>query len=171
MTKPIVTVAAMILVEEGKLSARRSGVALHPGLRRHQGRRLRRRSRRHGRDRAGAAGPADDGAGPDAPHLGPDLRRGRRQPGEAVLYRHEGDRRATRRWRRWPTSSPSCRCSTSRARPGSIRCRPTCWAASSRSPRACRSTSSSRSASPSRSRWATPPSRSAPTRRPGRPAA
>ena len=27
--------------------------------------------------RAGAADPADDGAGPAAPHLGPDLRRGR----------------------------------------------------------------------------------------------
>ena len=40
----------------------------------------------------GAAGPADDGAGPDAPHLGPDLRRGRHQPGQAVLRRHEGRR-------------------------------------------------------------------------------
>ena len=39
MTKPITTVAAMILVEEGKLSAGRSGVEIHPGVRRHQGRR------------------------------------------------------------------------------------------------------------------------------------
>ncbi len=59
MTKPIVTVAAMILVEEGKLSVADPVSTLHPGLRRHQGRRCRRtmptarsrsaRSRRSGR--------------------------------------------------------------------------------------------------------------------------
>ena len=50
MTKPIVSVAAMMLVEEGKLTPGRSGVALHPGLRRDQGRGAEEEGRRHGRD-------------------------------------------------------------------------------------------------------------------------
>ncbi len=61
----------------GQAQRRRSGVEVHPGLRRHQGRRSKKQCRRHGGDQPGAAGPADDGAGSDAPHLGPDLRRGR----------------------------------------------------------------------------------------------
>ena len=76
----------------GQAHPGRPGVALHPGLRRDQGRGAEEEGRRHGRDRARAAGAADDGAGPDAPHLGPDLRRDRRQSGEAVLPRHEGER-------------------------------------------------------------------------------
>jgi len=39
MTKPIVTLAAMMLMEEGKLTLRRPRVDVHTGLRRHQGRR------------------------------------------------------------------------------------------------------------------------------------
>ena len=76
----------------GQAHARRPGVALYPGLRRHQGRRREEERRRHGRVRAGAADPADDGAGPAAPHVGADLRCGGRQQVQAVLPRHERQR-------------------------------------------------------------------------------
>ena len=50
MTKPIVSVAAIMLMEEGKLTLADPVSRYHPGLRRHQGRRREEERRRHGRD-------------------------------------------------------------------------------------------------------------------------
>ena len=65
MTKPIVSVGIMMLVEDGHFAAQRPRREIHPGIRQPEGRRREQRQAR-----PGAAGPADDGSGPAAPHLG-----------------------------------------------------------------------------------------------------
>ena len=57
MTKPIVSGRRYDAGRGGQAHPGRSGVALHSGLRRYQGRRREEEGRRHGRDRARAAGP------------------------------------------------------------------------------------------------------------------
>ena len=90
MTKPITTVAAMMLFEEGKLALERSGRQVHPGLQGREGRRGEAGPRRQADAGAGRAEAADDRPGPDAPQLRAHLRLLRR-----------------RRWSRRPTSRPT----------------------------------------------------------------
>ena len=76
MTKPIVSVAAMMLVEEGTAPHHRSGLEIHPRFREHEGRRRQRRDAR-----PGAAQAADHDPGPHAPYVGADLWLHRSVPG------------------------------------------------------------------------------------------
>ena len=80
MTKPIVSVGIMMLVEDGHFILERSRRKIHSGIRRPEGRRREQRQAR-----SGAAEAADDGAGSAAPHLGPHLRSHRQRPGAAAL--------------------------------------------------------------------------------------
>ena len=68
MTKPIVSVGIMMLVEDGHFVLGDPVVQIHSGVRRPEGRR---REQRQTRPRARQA--ADDRAGPAAAHLRPDL--------------------------------------------------------------------------------------------------
>ena len=131
MTKPIVSVAAMMLVEEGRLSIIDPVSAYIPAFADVKvgvpnGDTLDLQPLRR----------PDDGAGPHAPHFGPDLRLHRRV---ARSEADQGGRRPEpRRVRRPRTSrrSPRCRSCISRGRPGNTASRPTCSGASSRSSRA-----------------------------------
>ena len=66
MTKPLTSVAVMILVEEGAGHARRPGLEVHSGVRRRDGAERSRQAR--------GAGPADDRRAPADPHVWPHLR-------------------------------------------------------------------------------------------------
>src|SRR6516164_7017428 len=76
MTKPVTSVAAMILAEEGKLQIAAPVSDYLPELRRH---------------RARPRQAHNDSPGPFAPHLGPDLRRVRRHASADDLARRQSD--------------------------------------------------------------------------------
>ena len=130
MTKPIVTVAAMILVEEGRLglhepistvSARvqdhdRGGGDLRPGDRRGQ--------LPHHPGQA-----PDHGARSDAAHLWTDLWRVPAQGHAAAKLYDEANLWTSPTSMHSPRRSRSCRCASSPARPGSTAIPPTCSAA------------------------------------------
>ena len=100
MTKPVTSVAIMMLMEAGQAEARRSGVEVSRRLRQAAGDRQVQRAGRDVRDASGEEG--DD----DPPAAGAHLRH--------RLFVHQSDRRS--RWsRRHRRASGSCRCSTSRA--------------------------------------------------------
>ena len=80
MTKPIVSVGIMMLVEDGHFVLGDPVAKVHSGVCRPEGRR---REQRQARPRPGEA--ADDRAGSAAAHLGPDLRPHRQRPGPAAL--------------------------------------------------------------------------------------
>ena len=69
MTKPVTSVAAMMLFEEGLPPARPRGLSLHPGIPGRDGVR-----RRHGERPAPQAGPADHGSRSFPAHVGAVLR-------------------------------------------------------------------------------------------------
>ena len=150
MTKPITSVAAMMLYEQGVLELTDPVSQVHPGVRRAA--RLRRRL-------GGSAGHpprgrADARVAPAHPHRGPHLRlppRARRRrdvPGPGLRVRGAARARTSRRPARRGRGS---RCCSTRARSGTTRWPPTCWAGSSRSCPGSRSTGSSPSASSARS--------------------
>ena len=153
MTKPIVSVAAMMLVEEGRLLDHGSRLEIPPRLREPEGRR---RQRRQARPCAAQA--ADHRPGPHAAYVGADLRLHRRV---ASPEAGQGGRRREIRTGRWPKTSRRSRrfrSCISRARSGSTACRPTCSVALSRSSKALRSARSCSIACSARSAWSTPPS-------------
>ena len=80
MTKPIVSVGIMMLVEDGHFLLADPVAKFIPEFAEPEGRR---REQRQARTGAGAA--ADDHPGSAAPHLGPDLRPHRQRPGAAAL--------------------------------------------------------------------------------------
>jgi len=69
MTKPITVVAALMLLEQGKIAAHGPGVALSAGIARYEGRQSRRPTRRPVIGVCpGIRASADDGAGSHAPY-------------------------------------------------------------------------------------------------------
>ena len=106
MTKPVTSVAIMMLLEAGQAEARRSGVEVPDGLRQPAGHH---EVQREGRDLRDAAGEDGDD-----------------HPASAVAHvRHRlrvhATRSSTRSPRRRRRASGSCRCSTTRARSGTTR--------------------------------------------------
>ena len=161
MTKPIVSVAAMMLVEEGRLLITDPVSKYIPAFANVKVGVVERRQAR-----SCAAQAADHRPGPDAPHVGADLWLHRGVAGP------EADQGGERRGFE-PDAGRKCRgdgrasahASAGRGR-GSTACRPTCSAVLSRSSKARRSARSCSSACSARSTWSTPrssrPSRSSP---------
>ena len=149
MTKPITSVAAMMLYEEGAFELKSPIVRVAAGVRRHPGLPVGLVHRPGHR----TAGRADPGVAPADPHLGADLR----------VPQHTRDRRHLPQGRLRvghppvPTSPDAagsglrCPSRSSPAPSGTTACRPTCSVGWSRSCRACRSTSSSAPGSSNRS--------------------
>ena len=132
MSKPITSVAAMMLVEDGKLSLDDPVSKYIPAF---------------ADVKVGVEKPDENGKPalalepvkrpitdrrPAAPHLGAHLRLLRRQRGAKALCQFRSVRGRFRQRRSSPRASPSCRSPNSRERCGITAIRPTCSAASSR---------------------------------------
>ena len=120
MTKPLVSVAAMMLVEDGTIQLTDPVSKYLPDFDKLQVSVPQKNDAGQGDLHAGAAGAADDGAGPAAPHLGPRLRRdhaerageGRLREGRRLL---QGRSITTRATSRRPTRSRSMASGAARA--------------------------------------------------------
>ena len=120
MTKPITSVAAMLLWEEGAFELKDPVARFVRVLRRHA--RVARRQPRQAGDRARDR--ADPDVAPAHPHGGPHVRLPLRAPGRRDVPRRTGSSGARRRASTSPraaTRGRSCRCSSSPAASGTTR--------------------------------------------------
>ncbi len=149
MTKPVTSVAAMMLVEEGLLELTTPVGDLVPVAPRPA--RLRGRPRPQAGHRSRRR--AHPALAPAHAHRRAHLRLPPGAPGATPCCARPGTSGASPRSTSRPpsTCSPGSPCSSSPAPSGTTRSRPTCSGASSRWPRGCRSTASSPSASSPRS--------------------
>ena len=104
MTKPIVSIGIMMLLEDGHFLLNDPVAKFIPEFSDTKGRR---REPRQARTRAGAT--ADDHPGSVAPHLGPDLRPHRQRPRAAALQGSRGCAAARSPMPSTPPCSPACR--------------------------------------------------------------
>ena len=133
MTKPITTVAAMMLFEEGKLALGDPVAKYIPAFKDVKVGEERQEDGKLAALDLVAPKRAMTDPGPDATHLGAHLWLLWRRRGQEGLPRGQPRRRRSGQLPSSSTVSPSCPWSISRARRGTTASRPTCWAASSRS--------------------------------------
>ena len=132
MTKPMVTTALMQMVEEGRLQVSDPVSKFLPAIGSMKVGTEVDRPRRQADAAALRSDAADDGAGPDAPHLGPGLRHARHQPRLPGLHGGQDRRPRRRPTRSSSRASPRCRCTSIPATAGNTASPSTCRAACSR---------------------------------------